>query len=195
MRSGTLTKFLYIVSYLFLGLPYFVFLGGWGPLDSDWLKHNAILRDLITESWPVIYDVSGHKIMLTYYTAYQLPAAVVGKLLGWQAANHVLFAYTTIGFCLSALWVWVLTGGGRWWIIMIFLAFSGMDFIGRIISTIYREPTLSDAVSAFVEHVGSYRQIWCMPLKSSGDLVRLFDPFSVNELHAFHDLRQVREAA
>jgi hypothetical protein len=41
----------------------------------------------------------------------------------------------------------------------------------------------------------SYVQIWCMPMKLSGDLVRLFDLFSVNEFHAFNDLRQVREAA
>jgi hypothetical protein len=34
-----------------------------------------------------------------------------------------------------------------------------------------------------------------MPMKSSGDLVRLFDLFSVNEFHAFNDLCQVREAA
>ena len=41
---------------------------------------------------------------------------------------------------------------------------------------------------------GSYVQIWCMPMKLSGDLVRLFDLFSVNEFHAFDNLCQVREA-
>jgi hypothetical protein len=34
-----------------------------------------------------------------------------------------------------------------------------------------------------------------MPMKSSGDLVCLFDLFSVSELHACDDLRQVRETA
>ena len=43
--------------------------------------------------------------------------------------------------------------------------------------------------------VGSYGQIWCMPMKSSGDLVRLLDLFSVNEFHTFNDLRQIRETA
>ena len=41
----------------------------------------------------------------------------------------------------------------------------------------------------------SYCQIWCMPRKSSGDLVGLFDLFSVNKCHAFNDLCQVFEAA
>ena len=41
----------------------------------------------------------------------------------------------------------------------------------------------------------SYGQIWCMPMNSSGDLVRLLDLFSVNEFHTFNDLRQIRETA
>ena len=40
-----------------------------------------------------------------------------------------------------------------------------------------------------------YCQIWCMPMKSSGDLVGLFDLFSVNKFHAFNNLCQVFEAA
>lgn len=32
-------------------------------------------------------------------------------------------------------------------------------------------------------------------MKSSGDLVRLFNLYSANEFHAFNDVRQVREAA
>ena len=41
----------------------------------------------------------------------------------------------------------------------------------------------------------SYGQIWCMPMKSSGDLVGLFDLFSVNKFHAFNHHCQVFEAA
>ena len=41
----------------------------------------------------------------------------------------------------------------------------------------------------------SYSQIWCMLMKSSGELVWLFDLVSVSEFHAFNDLHQVREAA
>jgi len=41
----------------------------------------------------------------------------------------------------------------------------------------------------------SYSQILCMLMKSSGELVRLFDLVSVSEFHAFNDLHQVREAA
>jgi len=45
------------------------------------------------------------------------------------------------------------------------------------------------------EKAMSYGQIWCMPMKSSGDLVLLFDLFSINEFHTCNDLCQVCEAA
>ena len=41
----------------------------------------------------------------------------------------------------------------------------------------------------------SYCQIWCIPMKSSGDLVGLLNFFSVNELHSLNDFCQVSEAA
>ena len=47
----------------------------------------------------------------------------------------------------------------------------------------------------YIYRLMSYCQIWCMPRKSSGDLVGLFDLFSVNKCHAFNDLCQVFEAA
>lgn len=127
--------------------------GGWGFQDTDWLKHNSILKDLVTQPWPVIYDVQNAKTMLTYYTAYQLPAAFVGKLLGWDAANHALFLYTLIGLSLSALWVWLLTGAKWWWSIVAFMAFSGMDVVGHVISTMYLAPSMGAGAAEIIEEV------------------------------------------
>ena len=53
----------------------------------------------------------------------------------------------------------------------------------------------ADGSFSFAAALTSYCQIWCMPRKSSGDLVGLFDLFSVNKCHAFNDLCQVFEAA
>lgn len=120
--------------------------GGWGFQYGDWAKHNAILSDLIEYSWPVVYDINGEKLLLTYYTAYQLPAALVGKVFGWSAANHFLFFYTLIGFCLCALWIRVLTQVRWWWLLILFLGFSGMDVFGQLISIASRASSFSDIV-------------------------------------------------
>ena len=50
-------------------------------------------------------------------------------------------------------------------------------------------------IFAWAFELTSYCQIWCMPMKSSGDLAGLFDLFSVNKFHAFNNLCQVFEAA
>jgi hypothetical protein len=105
--------------------------GGWGYQDADWLTHNGVFRDLVNQPWPVIYETSTGPLLQVYYTAFYLPAALVGKLLGWHAANHALFLYFAFGLCISMLWVRKLSGVGLWWCVPVFLAFSGMDIIGQ----------------------------------------------------------------
>ena len=63
--------------------------------------------------------------------------------------------------------------------------------VGLIKSALKKEKLYDDSQQ---NHM-SYCQIWCMPMKSSGDLVGLFDLFSVNKFHAFNNLCQVFEAA
>jgi hypothetical protein len=228
LKSDNLTKRLYVASYVYLALPYFVFFGGWlrqpystlfillliaalvagfraasklcstsaaqdaqvsartvalfllpvvivaliagtggwgfqSPLDSDWYKHNSILRDLVTEPWPVIYDIRNERVMLTYYVAHQLPAALAGKLWGWQAANHVLFLYTLVGLCLAALWVLVLTGTRRWWFIGVFLAFSGMDVVGQMYSIYNQYGVSPEAVGQLQDRISNFRHLEWWP--------------------------------
>ena len=84
--------------------------GGFGPQDMDWHKHNAVLMDLIRSPWPVVYEADGDRMALVYYVAYYLPAAVAGKLAGWRAANLALLAWTWIGLTGVLLWFQALVG-------------------------------------------------------------------------------------
>lgn len=107
-----------------------------GLFDGDFFKHNAILSDLITYDWPVVYKLkeSHQFVYLVYYFAYYLPSAVVGKLLGWTAANISLFLWTFAG--ISIVYVWLLSlvkPKMQIWIALLFPFFSGLDAVGRII--------------------------------------------------------------
>ncbi len=73
--------------------------------------------------------------------------------------------------------------------IMAIAAFVLLASIGVVV------PSKSSYANGFAYALESYSQIWCMPMKSSGDLVGLFDLFSVNKFHAFNHLCQVFEAA
>ena len=127
--------------------------GGWGSGDSDWLKHDTLLRDLITRPWPVTYQTAHGPVLLVYYLAFYLPAALVGKLgggLGYQAASQVLALITFVGTLLSVWWLIMLgnprfrgsrqargraipTGVSLWIGTVMFFTFSGLDPLGKIL--------------------------------------------------------------
>ena len=104
--------------------------GGFGPRTWDWVKHDAILRDLMVQAWPVRYLTDTGSAGLVYYVAYYLPAAVIGKLGGWDLANLALFSTTIVGAFLSVLWLFVLGRGGPVISGILFTLFCGMDVLG-----------------------------------------------------------------
>ncbi len=97
-----------IVGLVILG--FWVFLSGIGGFafqNQDHFARNAIFKDLINFNWPVYYPESENLLTnssnaLIYYVGYWLPAALFGKLFGWQVANIVLFIWTLLGVFLTA---------------------------------------------------------------------------------------------
>ena len=121
--------------------------GGWGAGDSDWLKHDTILRDLLERPWPVTYE-SGHgPVLLVYYVTYYLPAALLGKVAGgsWTVASQALALTTFLGIVLAGGWTVALARRGRreagrglsatgaaLAAAAVFFGFSGLDLLGKM---------------------------------------------------------------
>lgn len=122
-------------------------IGGVGYQDTDYLRGNAILRDLIDKPWPVIYETQTGPILLVYYFAFYLPGALAGKLAGWGVAHGIMFAYGFVGLALVALWTIHLTGLRRWWCVPVFLALSGLDIVGMGLRTAGELATNADSQS------------------------------------------------
>ncbi len=119
--------------------------GGWGSGDSDWLKHDTILRDLLARPWPVTYE-SGHgPVLLVYYTAFYLPAATLGKLAGgsWNVASQTLALTMFAGIVLAGAWLVVLGNPRRWRpgmvmvAVAVFFGFSGLDMVGKALVNLW----------------------------------------------------------
>jgi hypothetical protein len=131
------TFYLLLITFLWL------FLSGIGGYTfQNWDHHwrNAVFHDLITYNFPVVYSApeKGPITMLVYYVGYWLPAAWVGKLLGWQAANFALFLWTWFGVLLvvfhlsrsrgevtSPLLLLIKTA-------LLLIFFSGLDSLGAL---------------------------------------------------------------
>jgi len=162
-------------SLLITGL--WVFLSGAGGYAfQNWDHHwrNAVLRDLITYNWPVIYSSpeQGPIKMLVYYVGYWLPSALVGKVFGWEAANFFLFLWTWLGVFLVVMHLCkgaVTTPLRTIQYALLLIFFSGMDALGALLFA-NDYPTLWPPV----QHL----EIWDGTLQYSSFTTQLFWVFN-----------------
>lgn len=100
--------------------------------DETW--RNAVFRDLINYSWPVVYD-NGNS--LVYYLFYWIVPALFGKLFGWTAGNIALVCWTVVGLLLICCLIAKLTDAkdkaGILCLLVIFWGWGGLDVVGAII--------------------------------------------------------------
>ncbi len=143
-----------------------VFLSGidaFGFQNSDFAARNAIFRDLVARPWPVTYDYRtfpalqatfGDTGALVYYFTFWLPCALAGKLLGWDAANHALLAWSILGVFLSLWLICRFIKAHAVLLVVAFILMSGMDIAG---SLLYDPP--SAAVTALAGGPLQFRPI------------------------------------
>lgn len=104
--------------------------GGLGLQEGDYFKHNAVLKHLIESGWPVWIPTDRGLFPLVYYLGWYLPAAGVGKVWGWEAANVFIFIWTYVGVVLALAWFALLVGRCHWVVLGIFFFFSAPDVLG-----------------------------------------------------------------
>jgi hypothetical protein len=111
--------------------------GGIGHQNTDYAASNALLKDLIDNPWPLhLRD----RVPLVYYVCYYLPAALIGKWLGWNAAWLFIFVWTYIGLILfwSVLSIALgLDNLSRWRQLcaaLVFVFVGGWDVLGALLN-------------------------------------------------------------
>ncbi|MEI8198912.1 MAG: hypothetical protein WCG21_02535 [Eubacteriales bacterium] len=148
------------VSVIILALwVFFSGIGGFSFQNIDYHDRNAIFRDLIDRSWPVIYnfspDVRGamqglialpEQGVLSYYIAFWLPAALAGKVFGWYAANAVLYFWALSGVLLIVYYIFRTLRRVSIRSVLIFIFFSGLDIVGYLLIN-------KGAVPSLVSHI------------------------------------------
>ena len=151
-----------------------VFLSGVGGYAfQNWDHHwrNAVLRDLITYSWPVVYSSPerGPITMLVYYVGYWLPAALAGRLFGWNVANLILFLWTWLGVLLTILHLDLKLETSLFKVMLLLIFFSGIDALGSLLF-VGEYPTLWPPI----QHL----EIWAGNLQYSAFTTQLFWVFN-----------------
>lgn len=120
----------------------------WSTYDHAFRR--AILNDLITYKWPVIYDPATQTIPevimqlrssedqgFIYYFVYWLPSALVGKVFGFTAANVFLILWNSFGLCLIVTGMTMFIGRVSYACHFLLVCFSGLDIIPYFINELF----------------------------------------------------------
>lgn len=101
--------------------------------QTDYIKHNTVLKDLVANSWPFAYTDESSCRPFTYYFAYYIPSAIAAKFLGLNIANIVFYVWTLIGTSIGLCWIFKFLRRVSLIPIFILICFSGLDFLGYLI--------------------------------------------------------------
>lgn len=124
-------------------------IGGYMFQNDDFYYRNAVLKDLVNNDFPVIFDDEGYA--LVYYFAFFLPAAVVGKILNFKFALAALYIWSFIGVLITWVGISIKLKKFRISSAALLILFSGMDIIGTLI---FRKPL------SFTEHIEWWADVW-----------------------------------
>ena len=142
---------------------------------QDHAFRRAILRDLIDYDWPVIYNystqtnpevqaifglASGERAF-TYYFIYWMPAALVGKIFGFEAGNFALLIWNAIGIFLAFLTASAAIRKCTASVPFMFVFFSGLDVIPNVVYlfTQYEEWRWLEGWVPSMSYVSNFREL------------------------------------
>ena len=114
-------------------------MGGMSFQFSDYAMYDANLRLLIEADWPpglvTEHQQVRNELPGTYYWAYWLLPALVGKMLGWSAAYFSWFLWNCFGLTLALVWFLRLLDTYKLRFAILFLFFGGLDLIGYVLTS------------------------------------------------------------
>ena len=150
-RSGNDLKIpvSYLIGYAVIALAVSLIsgVGEYVCTIQDHPYRRAILRDLINYEWPVIYNystqtnpevieifgIASGERTFSYYFIYWMPAALAGKIFGFEAGNFILLLWNSLGIFLTFTSVSALIKKFSAWVPFMYVFFAGLDVLPNIV--------------------------------------------------------------
>jgi hypothetical protein len=122
-----------IIIVVLFGWLMFSGVSGFGYQATDYLKHNALFKDLITEKWPISYNINGKEMYLAHYLAYYLPAPTLFGTFNWKIVLIANLIWTALGVFLAILFWLKFIGKYSAYIFIFFVLASGIQIFSLFI--------------------------------------------------------------
>lgn len=152
-------KYLIIIIIIAVAIGILAGWGGFVPQSTDWDKHNALFRDLITRDWPVIYNNNGVESMLTYYMGQYMVPAALGKIvllisptsfeMAFVIGEIVMLIWNVIGLVLVMFFVVNLTENRPVLSSICFVVFGSLLPLGRLLISVFYDNSISVIAGGF----------------------------------------------
>lgn len=153
--------------------------GGFGYQNHDYYKHNALLKDLMVQKWPVAYHLEKGQKFLSHYLAYYLPGPGLFYGLGWKYVNMANFIFTAAGIILSVFWMLRFVGKFSFWVLIIFILGSGAHlFVLLYTHGIQLPDFLIDSIKSH----NKYIFFWVNCLRTNGEPINTLNFMSVTDM-------------
>lgn len=140
--------------------------GGFTYIPSDWEKHFAILNFLLQNDWPpTITSAAGDVEVLRYSLGWYLVPALVAKAVGANDVGLFSAAWSLVGltifFSIAAdYWTgWKGKVAGP----IVFLLFSGMDYIGTQLTGHIAAPHHYEWWSGWMQYSANLTSLFWVP--------------------------------
>jgi len=140
--------------------------GGFTAIPGDWEKHFAILNFLLKNDWPpTITSAAGDVEVLRYSLGWYLVPALVAKAVGAHNVDLFSAGWSLIGltifFSLAAdFWPgWKGKIAGP----VVFLLFSGMDYVGTQVTGYMLMPTHWEWWAGWMQYTANLTSLFWVP--------------------------------
>lgn len=114
-------------------------LGGGGHFfytPSDWLIRDAVLKDLVTHGFNLVYRYQDQNYLLRAPLGLYMIPALIGRFSTLYAAHIAMLAQNTFFVSTAAYFVVSLAQVRKTPMLLLFFAFSGMDIVGVAVAEI-----------------------------------------------------------
>jgi hypothetical protein len=149
-------------------------LGGEGHLffaNYDWLNRDAVLADLVSRRFPVLYEYQGTAFVLRAPLGMYLIPAAVGKIFGLHAAHLALLAQNATILALVLALLAAMVPRRRAVFLAVFVTFTGIEIVGRYIQAAAEDPA---GLSWWPVHAHQHLAWWNPLFQYTNHLTQIF---------------------